>query len=503
MEKRTIAVICGSVSDIDQITEGLTVLRAAAARGDCTLLPLQICSAHRNPRQLRELLMEYATGTTRPDVVIMCAGKLAALFGECDALSRNDMRNDHMHFIAVPLHGKTEEATRAAYLSATEVPNAQFIFRDEFFRDPSVAFAYAVQGELPAVVLKEQKQPQTMSVTKAYHMGRRTYPSMASYDLIINTLECGGLIHAYTGKTRETFIDPLQPELLFILATDRISIFDIVLNSTIPDKGAVLTAMTVHWLDHVFADVPHHLVAYGAGIYDYLPQGVTRLMEGLGSDYLAKNMIVVKHTTVLKVEAIVRGYLTGSGLRDYKKIGVVCGITLPQGLIDGSELPEPIFTPSTKADYGEHDQNIDFDGAVRIIGAEEAHFVRDSALHLYTAARDRMRSAGIIIADTKFEFGVDANGDTLLIDEILTPDSSRFWPVDGRDHAMEKGDTPPSFDKEPIRIAGKQADVKNDRTWIPSTTLIAKTTESYRFMVERATGHTLEQFWKNVMNITL
>lgn len=500
---RTIAVLCGSTSDFGQITSGLAVLRVAEARGAVKVLTVEVCSAHRNPEELKDLLYEFSDCGV--DAVIVCAGKLAAIFGDTDAISRNVYRNNHTCFIAVPIRGKSEEANRAAYLSAKEVPNAQFVFRDEFFMDPTTAFEYAVNGEFPEILLSEQKPPQTFSLAGAYHQGRRKYPENASVDPMIQQLESGGLIHVSTGKTREMFVNPQYPDLLLLLATDRVSIFDIVLNTTIPQKGAVLTAMTIHWLAKVFQDVPNHLLAYGNDIVAYLPPKLCSELGTAGLRLFMENMIVVKRTKVLKIEAIVRGYLTGSGLTDYRRSGSVCGVSLPQGLVDGSELPTILFTPSTKADYGQHDENISFERAVEIVGREATEYVRNMAISLYRRAKDRLAFSGITLADTKFEFGYSSSGrgrDLILIDEVLTPDSSRFWPEEGRKAAMAEGRTPPSFDKEVIRIPGRAANVKSNPEWIPPQELILQTTENYRRMVELATGKSLEQFQKEDMGIS-
>lgn len=501
--KRKIAVLCGSESDLNQITPGLALLQAAQTQELIEVSSVEICSAHRNPSALRELLKKFSETAT--DVVIVCAGKLAALFGDSDAISRNELHNNQTHFVAVPLKGKTRESTLAAYLSAKEVPNSQFIFREEFFENPEEAFVFAISGELPKITLKDQKPTQHLNIEEAQRKGRRKYPEKASYENVINQMEANGLIHMYTGKTRETFLNPVFPDLLFILATDRISIFDIVLNTTISGKGAVLTAMTIHWLKNLCRDIPNHLVAYGDRIMGYLPSKMFDFHGGrLSPEYLMKNMLVVKKTKVLKVEAIVRGYLTGSGLKDYKATGKVCGIELPKGLIDGSELPEVIFTPSTKADYGSHDENISFEEAEGIIGNKAAKFVRETALYLYQSAKDSLLPRGIIIADTKFEFGVDpTTGKIILIDEVLTPDSSRFWPEDGRVVAMAERKTPPSFDKQPIRDAGKAAGIKSSNPeWVPSDPLIAETIANYQHIVELATGKKLQQFWSEDMDIS-
>lgn len=487
---RKILILCGSDSDFSQISSGLAVLRMAEARGEAEVMGVEVCSAHRNSEHLRKLLEEVAR--QQIDVVVMCAGKLAALFGDCDAISRNEYENNHAHFIAVPLGGKTEDASEAAHLSAKEVPNSQFIFKEDFFGNPEKAFEYAINGELPQIILEKQKPPKSFGLNNTYHLGRRKYQGKAAYDNTIYGLEMGGFIHMYTGKTRESFLNPKYPDLLYILATDRISIFDIVLNALIHMKGAVLTAMTVFWLKKIFTDIPNHLVAYGGDIRKYLPVKITDA-DVLG--YLMKHMIVVKRTDVLKVEAIVRGYLTGSGYKDYKNTGKVCEIELSSDMMDGSKLPEPIFTPSTKADYGFHDENISYEEVEDIIGKDGAEYIKDTSLRLYGTGGDHLREAGIISADTKFEFGKDPEGRILLIDEILTPDSSRFWPEDGWKEALRNGTTPPSYDKQPIRDAGKAAGVKANPDWVPPVRLLLETRERYLEMVRLATGKSLERFW--------
>ncbi|MFZ1720120.1 MAG: phosphoribosylaminoimidazolesuccinocarboxamide synthase [Candidatus Moraniibacteriota bacterium] len=508
MAKRRVAVVCGSKSDFFAISQGIAWLRMAEARGLIEVIHIdhgvEACSAHRNPAQLRFLLLQFQD--KKVDVVIMCAGKLAALFGDCDAISRNNFQNDHTCFIAVPLKGDTEEASQAAYLSAIQVPNSQFVFKESFFRDPESAFKYAIDGDLPKIKLATQIPPEHFSLAAAYHYGRQhrkgLFPERALYDDVIFAMERGGLIHYATGKTRETFLNPEHPNLLYILATDRISIFDKVLNELIPDKGAVLTAMTIDWLTNRFYDVPNHLVAYGSGVMKYLSSAMRELKnEFMNPTYLMKNMIVVKLATGFPVEAIVRGNLTGSGLKDYKASGKVCGIELPPGLIDGSELPTAIFTPSTKAPYGLHDENIPFDEAVRLVGLEAAEFIRDTSLLLFQRARNLLLPKGIVVADTKFEFGVDSSGQMILIDEALTPDSSRFWPSEGLAAAMAEGKTPPSLDKQPVRNAGEAANVKSNPAWIPPDDLIDQTTGNYRHMLSLATGMSLEAFWAGPMGI--
>jgi len=502
--KRTVAVICGSSSDFPQILPGLALLRAAHVRGEIELLQIEACSTHRNPDELREKLVEYTEKEV--DAVVACAGRLAALFGDADSLLRNSkvMRNSHTRVIAVPLKNKSEQSSQAAYLSAVEVPNSQLIFQEGFFHNPEKAFEYAINGPLLSVELKEQKPPESFTGQMASRLGRRKYPPLASYDKIIDRLEKGGLIHMYTGKTRETFINPKFKDLLFILATDRISIYDIVLNAKIRDKGGILTAMTVFWLTKIFKHVPNHLVAYGEGILEYLP---AEMLELLSSDellYLQQNMLVVEKTDVLKVEAIVRDKLTGSGLSDYQETGIVCGIRLPKGMVDGSQLPKLIFTPSTKADYGLHDQNISFEEAVKILGKEDAEFIRDTAIKLFRRAKKYLLKLGIVLADTKFEFGRNKEGKIILIDEVLTPDSSRFWEEVAMLEAMELGKTPPSLDKQPIRNEGKIAGIKTDNPeWVPPVELCEGASETYHRMFKIAAKKELKIFQQKEMGIQM
>ena len=235
--------------------------------------------------------------------------------------------------------------------------------------------------------------------------------------------------HLASGKVRELYrID--DGHLLFV-ASDRISAYDYVLDSLIPDKGRVLTAMSVFFFGLV--DAPNHLAG---------PPADERIPE----DVLGR-ALVVKQLEMLPVEAVARGYLTGSGLLDYQKTGAVCGIPLPNGLVEASKFDEPLFTPATKADLGEHDVNITFDDVVDLIGADRAARLRDLTLATYIQGAEHALTKGIIVADTKFEFGVDARGEFTLADEVFTPDSSRYWPAD--DYVV--GQVQNSFDKQFVR----------------------------------------------------
>jgi phosphoribosylaminoimidazole-succinocarboxamide synthase len=237
------------------------------------------------------------------------------------------------------------------------------------------------------------------------------------------------------GKVRDVYD---LGDALLIVATDRLSAFDVVLPDPIPMKGSVLTMISKFWFERTGHIVRNHLIT--TNVDEYPPACAPYAAELRGRSML------VRKTRPLAIECVVRGYLTGSGLKEYRRTQSVCGIALPDGLVDGSMLPEPLFTPSTKAEEG-HDENIDFDTAAGIVGHDAAAKARDLSIALYGFARDFAKERGIIIADTKFEFGTDENGELILIDEALTPDSSRFWPMDG----YEPGHAQPSFDKQYVR----------------------------------------------------
>ena len=238
------------------------------------------------------------------------------------------------------------------------------------------------------------------------------------------------------GKVRDVYA--IDDERLLIVATDRISAFDCVLPTPIERKGEVLTALSQFWFDQLSHVVANHLLTSDI---DQMPETVRRHKE-----VLARRSMLVRRAEVFPVECVVRGYLVGSGWKDYLRTGEVCGHKLPTGLVESAELPEPLFTPSTKAEQG-HDENISEAQVRDIVGAETTELLRNTSLRLYTEARNYARERGIIIADTKFEFGVDKNGSLTLVDEVLTPDSSRFWPA----NQYVPGRSQPSFDKQFVR----------------------------------------------------
>lgn len=274
------------------------------------------------------------------------------------------------------------------------------------------------------------------------------------------------------GKVRDLY--DLGDKLLLV-ASDRISAFDYILEDEIPYKGQVLTQLSCFWFDLLSDVVDNHLIS--ADVAD-LPEQFKPY-----SDYLAGRFMLVKKANMFPVECIVRGYLTGSGLKGYQATGAVCGIKLPEGLVNSSKLPEAIFTPSTKAEIGDHDENISFDRCVEIIGEENATAIRDLTLAVYNCAADHARDRGIIIADTKFEFGV-VDGKIILGDEVLTPDSSRFWSAD----TYKVGEEQPSFDKQFVR---NWLNANWDRTGNPPRLpedIIKKTSEKYIQAYEKITG---------------
>ena len=237
------------------------------------------------------------------------------------------------------------------------------------------------------------------------------------------------------GKVRDIYA--VGEDKLLIVTTDRLSAYDVILPTPVPEKGRVLTELANFWFKRLESIVPNHLTGID-------PETVVKAEE---REQVRGRSIVVRRFTPLPIEAVVRGYLEGSGWQEYQKSRSVCGIPLPEGLQRASKLPEPIFTPATKAEAGTHDENISFEQMARTVGEARAREVRDTAIELYKAAAEYALQRGIIIADTKFEFGTDANGKLYLIDEALTPDSSRFWPQD----TYAVGKSPESFDKQYVR----------------------------------------------------
>ena len=282
----------------------------------------------------------------------------------------------------------------------------------------------------------------------------------------------------YRGKVRECYA--VGDDKLLMIATDRISAFDVILSVPIPYKGKVLTALTQFWFDKLAGDMPTQLTGID-------PETVVAPEE---RDQVRGRAMVVKRLKPILVECVARGYIIGGGWKDYLATGKVCGIQLPAGLKQAQKLPQPIFTPAAKAEVGTHDENISYEKVVELYGEKVASRIRELTLTLYQRAADYAATRGIIIADTKFEFGLDENGNVCLMDETLTPDSSRFWPADQYDTGM----SPPSYDKQFIRDwLETQPWDKTPPAPVPPEEIINKTSEKYLEALTRLTGITKEQ----------
>ena len=278
----------------------------------------------------------------------------------------------------------------------------------------------------------------------------------------------------HRGKVRDLY--EVDADHLLIVQTDRLSAFDVILPTPIPGKGKVLTAVSNFWFKKLAHVIPNHL----SGID---PESVVKTEAE--REQVRGRAFVTKKLKPLPIEAIVRGYLVGSGWKDYKKTGAVCGIQLPAGMQEAQKLPQPLFTPSTKAAVGDHDENISFEQAKKLLGADMAEQVKNATLALYTEAAEYALTRGIIIADTKFEFGTDASGKLYLIDEALTPDSSRFWPAD----QYQVGSNPPSFDKQFVRdwLESSGWNKQPPAPQVP-TDVLQKTADKYREAQRLLTG---------------
>jgi len=290
----------------------------------------------------------------------------------------------------------------------------------------------------------------------------------------VHTTELRGLKKIHTGKVRDIY--ELDAGSMLIVTTDRLSAFDVVLPDPIPDKGRVLNSISNFWFSRTTHIVPNHLT--GRRIDEVVSDPGDRVM-------LADRAVIVKRLETVPLEAVVRGYVIGSGWKDYQKTGAISGIKLPAGLKQAAKLPQTLFTPSTKAALGDHDETISFEVAAKLVGAELAARVRDAAIALYEYAAGYARGRGIIIADTKFEFALGSQGELVLIDEVLTPDSSRFWPAD----TYREGASPPSFDKQFVRdyLETLDWDKKAPGPKLPPE-IIAKTRAKYLEALTRLAG---------------
>lgn len=275
-----------------------------------------------------------------------------------------------------------------------------------------------------------------------------------------------------SGKVREIY--EVDNDKLMLVVSDRISAFDFIMPNLIPNKGQILNQISAFWFDFVKDIIPNHIIT--TDINEFPEEFKSKEFEG--------RSMLVKKLKMLPVECIVRGYITGSGWESYKENGTVCGIKLPEGLKEAQKLPEPIFTPSTKADLGDHDENISFEKACEILGTDLAQKVKDKTIEIYTKCADFALSKGIIIADTKFEFGLDENGDLVLGDEVLTPDSSRFWSKDNYIIGQDQD----SFDKQYLRNWLKENGYRNNPPENLPDEVITTTRAKYVEAYERLTG---------------
>ena len=303
--------------------------------------------------------------------------------------------------------------------------------------------------------------------------------SLHSLPLLVSDLRSLPLVAR--GKVRDNYA--VGDDRLLMVASDRLSAFDVVMGEPIPGKGELLTRMALFWFARLGHIVPNHLTGKD-------PEGVVAAAERA---QVRGRAMLVKRLKPLPVEAVVRGYLAGSGWKEYQASGEVCGVKLPPGLRNAGKLPAPIFTPATKAEMGEHDENISFDRMARIVGADVAHKVREVSVRLYEEAAAFALTRGIIIADTKFEFGFDNEGTLTLMDEVLTPDSSRYWPLESYQDAVARGENPPSYDKQFVRDWLESARVGgaawNKRAPAPSlpADVVANTAAKYREALTRLT----------------
>ena len=293
-------------------------------------------------------------------------------------------------------------------------------------------------------------------------------------------MQLDGLTHLRSGKVRD--ILEVDDDHLLLVASDRVSTYDVVLPTPIPDKGKVLTGLSDFWFGELEDVVPNHLVTTRIEEMPTNVQAHAHVLRG--------RSMLVRKVEIVPFECVVRGYLAGSGWAEYQAGGEVCGVSLPDGLEEASGLPEPIFTPATKAEFGEHDENVSFDVVVDALGEELAATLRDTSIELYSRARTLAEQRGVILADTKFEFGL-RGGEVVLADEVLTPDSSRYWPAED----WQPGQNPPSFDKQFVRDYATSTgwDKTDPGPEIPDD-VVARTREKYVEAYERVTGSSFESW---------
>lgn len=292
-----------------------------------------------------------------------------------------------------------------------------------------------------------------------------------------------GLEHLHSGKVRDLYA--VGDDQLLLVASDRMSAFDVVLPTPIPDKGAVLTGLSLWWFEQIADLLPHHVIAARTADYPTVLADQAEALRG--------RSMLCKRLTMVPVECVARGYLTGSGLKEYEQTGSVCGLPLPAGLVDGSRLPEPIFTPTTKAPVGQHDEAMTFEDVVETVGPALAQELRATTIAVYARGVEIAARAGIILADTKVELGHDRDGVLTLADEVLTPDSSRFWPAD----SYAPGRAQPSYDKQFVRdwLTASGWDKRPPAPELPAD-VVTRTREKYVEAYERLTGLSFDDYLK-------
>ncbi len=295
---------------------------------------------------------------------------------------------------------------------------------------------------------------------------------------IVTQTDLGGVPLVYRGKVRDVY--EVAPDALLIVATDRVSAYDVIMQEPIPYRGVILNKITLFWMERFKEIIRNHLLETNVADFPTSLQPYADQLDG--------RAVIVRKTKPLPVECIVRGHITGSGWKDYQATGALCGHTLPEGLLESQKLETPLFTPSTKAELGQHDENITLEQAAAIVGTDLLRQAGDVSIRLFSAGRDYAEERGIIIADTKFEFGV-YNDELLLIDEVLTPDSSRFWPLQG----YAPGKPQPSFDKQYLRdwLSAQPWDKQPPPPALPEE-IITQTGSRYREAYAKLTGHHLD-----------
>ncbi len=453
-----VGVVMGSASDWD-------VMKAAAEQLKSFGVPYEAraLSAHRTPEALERWIAEMEGKGAA--CFIAAAGGAAHLAGVVAAKTR-------LPVLGVPIPSKHLQGLDSL-LSMVQMPKGIPVATFAIGEAGAANAALFAVAMLALAGCAARRQARRVPQEAGGRGARNEAPGVTMADGALFESSIKSLPFLHRGKVRDLYA--VGDDKLLVIQSDRLSAFDVVLPSPVPGKGKVLTALSLFWFEKLAHVIPNHLTGVD-------PDSVVAPGE---RDQVAGRAMVVRRLKPLPIEAIARGYIIGSGWKDYQKTGAICGITLPAGLREAEQLPQPIFTPSTKAAIGKHDENIPFEEAVKLLGPERANAVREATLRLYTEGAAYARSRGIIMADTKFEFGADAAGKLYLIDEALTPDSSRFWPAD----QYRVGMSPPSFDKQFVRdwLEAQKWNKQPPAPELPADVL-AKTAEKYREALRLLTG---------------